>query len=159
MKKCRRIHAHERNEGAEVQEFSAKLIGEQECSGQRDRADKQDAVARDAVLPFHDAEEGFGNCVIASHAVEQSRRRELRPHTGADIRHQQGDVHQVEEEEASNASSDVDVSGINIRKLRRGPNQLRGVDLDRRQNAGDQAHQYGGIQNVFLRILGFLRER
>src|SRR5256885_2936061 len=64
----------------------------------------------------------------------------------------------MKESQSAYASGNVNVCGVDVGKLDRWPDQLRGVDLDGSEHARDQADQHGGVKNIFSRVLGFFRK-
>src|SRR3954462_11457077 len=95
MEESSSVHSHESDKGAEVQQLSSALVAQYESADQGKGTDEQNVVSGDAVLPFYNTEKGFRDCIIASHSVKQSSRSELRAHSGADVGHQQGEVHEM----------------------------------------------------------------
>ena len=111
------------------------------------------------MLRVHHTEERFRQRIASSHAVEQPRGADLRAHARSEVGDQQGESDDAEHRQPS-AAGDVNEGGIDVReRLRRRPDQLRGVNLNRRQNANHQASQHRRQQNIAARVLRFFRER
>src|SRR5260370_36153171 len=90
------VDPHEGDQRAEVEEFSAALVADQESADEGDNANKNNVVARDVVFGINRSEEFLGNSIAASHAVKQSRGAELRAHAGTDVGNQNRKVQQME---------------------------------------------------------------
>ena len=90
------VDAHEGDEGAEVEEFDAAFVAEEEGAGEGDGADEKDVVHGNAAARLDGAEEAARQRVAAAHAVEQAGGGELRTHAGADIGDQDREVEQME---------------------------------------------------------------
>src|SRR5487761_321805 len=84
-RECRRVHAHERDERAEIEHFGAERITDGESAGERERADEEHVVARDVILWLDGAEKRARHRVAPAHAVEKARGAKLRAHARTDI--------------------------------------------------------------------------
>src|SRR5208282_185052 len=123
-------------------------------------ADEQDVVRGDALAGFDDAEKAFWQGVIAAHPVKETRGAQLRGHSGADGGDQEGGVDELEQPGAAGPAGNVDVGGVYVGKLQRnGPDELRPVDLERCEHAGDQAGEDGGAQDIAAGIFHLFGER
>src|SRR6185437_10762258 len=67
------VDAHERDEGAEVQQFRAFGIGKEERSGQSDGAEQEHVVARYPGFPIDSAEKAARKRVALAHSIQQAR--------------------------------------------------------------------------------------
>lgn len=126
------VDAHEREEGAEVQEVRALVVSDDKGTYQRDYADKDDIVARDVAFGVHSTKKLFGNTVAATHAIEQARCSELRAHPRADVGDQNREIDELEQKVAAGGLRDERKSGGDFISRERliAPDELRGVDLE-----------------------------
>ena len=107
VRQCGQIDAHECDQRAEVQQLSAPIIAHEKRTNENYNADKQHIIGRDASLRMDSSEKFSGKSVAASHAVKQTRRAELRSHTGTDRGDKQGHADQLGHENAAGNSGHV----------------------------------------------------
>ena len=89
--------------------------------------------------------------------IKQARRAQLRAHARAEIGHQQGESDNGKQRRPG-ASRHESERSVHVRKrLRRRPDQLRRIDLDRREHADHHTRQHRRQQDVAPRILRLFR--
>ena len=84
------IHAHECDEGSEIQHFGAQAVAHHECANQRDAPTKSTLFRGTRCFASTAPKKDFGKRVAPSHSVEQTGRADLRAHARAEIGDQQG---------------------------------------------------------------------
>lgn len=153
------VDAHEADEGAEVEELGAGLVGEDEGAGERGGADEEDVAIGDAGGGMDGGEEGLGEAAGFTHAVHEAGTGENAAGTGADGGNDECEVDELEEPGATGAAGDVDVGGVDVGEgFSEGPNDLGGVGLDGGKDADDEADEYGAAEDVAAGIDDFFAE-
>src|SRR6202795_1159152 len=149
------VDTHEGDQRAEIQKFGATLVVNPEGADQHDGADKNDVVSRDAILRLDRAEKLLGNSIAAAHSIQQARGSELRAHPGTNIGDENREIQKVEEKKTAGSLSHERKRRLDhvLWEWLRSPDELRGINLERGQNAGDQADEYGGEHDVPAGIL------
>ena len=83
------------------------------------------------MLRVDHSEKRFRKRVASSHPVEQAGSADLRAHAGTEVGDQQGESDNAEHR-LPGAGRNVNEGGVDVwKRLRCGPDQLRGVDLNR----------------------------
>ena len=91
----------------------------------------------------------LGQRVAASHAVEQASSTELGCQAGAEVGHDQREVHYTEQPGATRAAGNVHVRRFDFgKRLGSRPHQLRDVAFQGREQADRYAGEHGGEKNV-----------
>ena len=131
----RQVDAHESDQRPEVEQLRAIVVSDEERSQQRNHADENHIVRGNPGPGMDGAEEFLWNGVAASHAIQQTRRPQLRSHAGANGRNQQRDAdgfgHQMAAGDRGHVAECVLHFGGGEQVL--GAQQLRAVDFSRRQ--------------------------
>src|ERR1700721_619186 len=158
MNECRRVHAHKREQRAKIQQLGSLLVRNQKSPDECYRADEDHVVARNAILRIKCPKEFLGNTVAAAHPVKQASGSELRAHSRSDIRDEHGEVEQGEKKKPPYLSRPQWKCRLDhvLRKRLRAPNQLCGINFERRQNTRNHAHQHGCKHHVAPRVLDLL---
>ena len=106
------------------------------------------------------AEKGFGNGVALPHSVQQPSRRKLRRDGRAHIGDQQREIHHLEQKKSADLPGHHGEGGFHLIRGKRlgAPDQLRRIDFQSGQQAGDEADQHRREQDIAARIFRFLRQ-
>src|ERR1017187_6698976 len=95
------------------------------------------------------------------HPVEEPSGGELRAHTGTHVGHEQREVHDLEENDATDLTRDQGKGRLNLvtGERFRSPDKLGGIHFESGEDTGNQTNHDRGQKNVAARILNLLRER
>ena len=86
------IYAHERNKGSEIEQFGASCVRHAERGYERYHAAENNVIAGHSSALIDRGKKAARDGVIAAHAEQQARCRELRRETGTNGRNQQCEV-------------------------------------------------------------------